>query len=190
MKRSIRLAVAASMISAFACNAHAADSSDQYVGLGLGAFNLDNGVNSKMTAGSYLQLGHNFMDNLGAEIRVGLTGTTGEELTLQPRMKIKSFMAAYLKPQYQLDSQWTAYGLLGVANINGTYSVGVSPKQNKSRAGISYGLGMQYNVSEMYSISAEAAQMLTKPKATAATVKTNFNGLSASAFSINAQYHF
>ncbi|PIQ30323.1 MAG: porin family protein [Zetaproteobacteria bacterium CG02_land_8_20_14_3_00_50_9] len=187
MKLTLKIAFAASLLMAFSGTAQATDS---YVGLGLGIFNMGNGVTKKAAPGAYLQLGNTFMENLGAEIRIGASSTTGEELTLQPRMKMKSFVAAYLKPQYQINDQFTAYGLLGMAQINGSYSEGVLPKQNKSRSGFSYGLGMQYNVSSQYSIGAELSQMLSKPNANATTVKTNFQGLNAGVYTVNAQYHF
>jgi len=187
MKNTLKVALATSLMVAFSCSAQASDS---YVGLGLGAFNIGNGVTKKATTGGYLQLGNTFMENLGAEVRIGATGTTGEELTLQPRMKIKSFVAAYLKPQYQINDQFTAYGLLGIAQISGSNTEAALPKPNKSRTGFSYGLGMQYNISNEYSVGGELAQMLSKPKTTAAAVKTNFKGLQSGVYTINAQYHF
>jgi len=187
VKKTIKIAVAASLMLTFGGVAQA---SEPYVGLGLGAFNLGSGVTKKATTGAYLQLGDDFSENFGGEIRIGKTGTTGEELTLQPRMGIDYFAAAYLKPRYEFDERWMAYALLGVATVRSSYSEPGLVKQTKTRTGYSYGLGAQYRVMDDYSIGLEYSHMLSKPKTNAIAIKTNFQGLEASSLSLNAQYHF
>lgn len=112
MARSVHIAVAASMVMAFS---GAAQASEPYVGVGAGVFNLGNGVIKKAVGGPYLQVGDDFWENLGGEFRIGTTGKTGEELTLQPRMRIDYYAAFYLKPRYQFNDAWMGYALLGGA---------------------------------------------------------------------------
>jgi len=187
MNRTIKMAGAVCMMFAFSGIAQA---SDPYVGLGFGAFNLGTGASKNTVTGGYLQLGDDFSDNLGAELRVGASGKTGEELTLQPRIGIDYFAAALLKPKYNINDNWMIYGLIGVATLKASYSQGAFPKQTKTRTGYAYGLGAQYRMSENYAIGAELYHMLSKPKATAATINTNFKGLESSSFSLSAKYYF
>lgn len=186
MKNTLKVTFAAALLG-FASSAYA---SEPYVGLGFGAFNLGSGVTKKATSGAYLQLGDDFSENFGGEIRIGKTGKTGEELTLQPRMGIDYYLAAYLKPKYEIDDNWMAYALLGVATMRSSYSEPGLVRQNKTRTGYSYGLGMQYRVMDDYSVALEYSHMLRKPKNNIATIKNNFQGLEASSIALNVQYHF
>ncbi|MDQ6996840.1 MAG: porin family protein [Mariprofundus sp.] len=186
MNRTIKMALATCMMFAFA---GAAQASDPYVGAGFGAFNLGTGVTKKAVGGGYLQIGDDFSDYLGAELRIGASGKTGEELTLQPRTGIDYFAAAFLKPQYHFDDNWMAYGLIGVATLKASYSKGAFPKQKKTRTGYAYGAGLQYRFAENYAIGLEYSHMLSKPKTTAAAINTNFKGLESSMFTLSAKYY-
>ncbi len=61
---------------------------DPYVGLGIGAFNINNGVTKKAAFGTFLQVGDDFSRYLGGEVRLGTSGRTGEEFPLQARTKV------------------------------------------------------------------------------------------------------
>jgi len=187
MTKTLKIAAATSMMLAFAFTAQA---SEPYVGLGIGAFNLGSGVTKKAVAGGYLQLGDDFSEYLGAEVRIGTTGKTGEELTLQPRMKIEYYGAAFLKPKYQFDDQWMGYALLGIATVRSSYSETGLAVQKKTRTGYAYGLGLQYRVADSYSLGLEYSHMLSKPKTNATAIRTSFQGLEASSLSLSAKYHF
>jgi len=187
MKRIVKMAGASCMM--FAC-ASVAQASDPYVGAALGAFNLGTGVTKKAVTGGYLQVGDDFSEYFGAEVRLGASGKTGEELTLQPRAGIDYFAAVFLKPKYNIDENWMAYGLIGAATLKASYSQGGSPKQKKTRTGYAYGAGVQYRFAENYAVGAEYSHMLSKPKANAATINTNFKGLESSVFALSAKYYF
>ncbi len=160
-----------------------------YVGVGVGAFNIGTGVTKKTVTGGYLQAGHDFTENVGAEIRFGSSGQTGEEFTTQARAKVDYFAAAFIKPKYDFAPGWTAYGLLGLATIKGSYAELALPKQTKTRTGYAYGAGVRYHIADQFAIGAEISHMLSKPKTDAVSIRTNFKGLESSVFSISAQYY-
>ena len=187
MNKHLKIAIFSSTMLIFSAQAYA---SDPYVGLGFGVYNLGSGVTKKATSGAYLQLGDNFSEYLGGEIRIGRTGQTGEEFTAQPRMRMDSFVAAYLKPKYEFNSDWMGYALLGIARVSASYSEPGLAKQTKSRTGYAYGLGTQYNINDSYSITGEFSHMLSKPKTNATAIKTAFRGLEASSLALSVQYHF
>ncbi len=181
------------MLAAACCacllSAQSAMAMDPYVGVGVGAFNIGTGVTKKAVTGGYLQVGDDFSEHLGGELRIGTSGQTGEEFTLQPRVKVDYFMAAFLKGRYDLAPNWNLYGLLGIATVKGSYSQGAQPKQSKTRTGYAYGLGVQYRFADQFAIGAEISHMLSKPKTDAVAIRTNFKGVESSVFSINAKYY-
>lgn len=185
MKRWIIAALAAATLGATVAQA-----SDPYVGIGVGGFNIDNGVSKKMAAGAYLQVGDDFSPYLGGEVRIGASDRTSEAFPLLARTKIDYFVAAYLKPRYELNEQFTAYGLLGLATVRASYVAPGAVQQKKTRNGLAYGLGIDYRYNENVSFGAEWSHMLTKPGATAATINTNFQGVSSSVYSASLKYHF
>lgn len=151
---------------------------------------IGNGVIKKAVGGPYLQVGDDFWENLGGEFRIGTTGKTGEELTLQPRMRIDYYAAFYLKPRYQFNDAWMGYALLGGATVRASYSEPGFPGQKKTRFGYAYGLGVQYRLADSYSLGLEYSHMLSKPKTDATAIKTAFQGLEASSLSLSGKYHF
>ncbi len=187
MKGFWKLACVAMMLTSFVATAHA---TDPYVGIGFGAFNLGNGIQKKAVAGGYVQIGDDFSEYLGAEVRIGRTGKTGEEFTLQPRMGIDYFVAAYLKPHYQFSDRLMGYALLGAATLRSSYSIAGSPVQKKTRSGYAYGLGLQYRIADAYSLGIEYSHMLSKPKTNPLAIRTNFQGLETSSLSASFKYFF
>jgi len=164
---------------------------DHYVGTGLGAFNLSNGVNRDTVFGGYIILGHHFNQYFSAEIRLGGTASSGngDARIAQPKQRM-DFVAHYLKPQIALAKDFIVYGLAGFAVVHGTYQAPGRAKQSKNRISYAYGAGFNYQVTGDYSIDAEFTHMLSKPGNTAATIKTSYRGLEANTLTTAIKYHF
>jgi len=187
LKRSIKAGL---LGASLLMGAGASFAADPYVGASLGAFNIGTGVNKKAVTGGFIQLGDNFSEYLGGEIRVGASGSTGEEFPPQASSKIDWFAAAFVKPHYSFNEDWMGYGLLGVATVKASHTEPGFAKQTKTRTGYAYGLGVEYKAADQIGLNAEWSHMLSKPKATAATIQTNFQGVEASVFTVGIKYHF
>lgn len=185
MKRWIIAAVAALTMGATSAYA-----TDPYIGIGVGGFNIDTGVQKKMAAGEYLMVGDNFSQYMGGEVRIGTSGRTNDDKLGLPQAKIDYFVAAYAKPKYDVNENFMVYGLLGVAMVRSSYSVPGALLQKKTRTGIAYGLGVDYRYNDAFSFGGEWSHMLTKPKNTAASIGTNFKGASSSVYTATLRYHF
>jgi len=162
---------------------------EHYIGVGLGALNLGNGVNKKLAFGGYLQIGHHFSEYFGAEVRLGATTSNTADSPLSGKQRM-DFVAHYLKPQYPFTEALTGYALIGFAVVHSTYQAPGQAKQSKNRIGYAYGLGLDYQLNDDYSAGIEWSHMLGKPKNTSATIATDFKGLEASAFTAAVRYHF
>lgn len=160
-----------------------------YVGLGMGGLNVGNGIQKKGAFGGYLQLGHNFSDWLGAEIRLGASGSVNVTQPTAAKERI-DFVAHFLKPYMALSSDLNIYGLVGFAVTHSTYQATGQSKLKKNRFSYAYGLGLEYALNKDYSISADVWHMNSKPKNTAATIGTTFKGLEASAYTATLRYNF
>jgi len=160
-----------------------------YIGVGAGAINLGNDLSKKAVFGSYLQIGHHFSENFGSEVRLGATTSQSVDLPVGAKQRM-DFVAHYLKPQYGLNSELTAYALLGFAVVHTTYQPAGGTKQSKNRIGYAYGIGLDYRLNADYSAGMEWSHMLSKPKNSAATIGTSFKGLEASLFIAAVRYHF
>ncbi|PIP01718.1 MAG: porin family protein [Zetaproteobacteria bacterium CG12_big_fil_rev_8_21_14_0_65_54_13] len=186
MKKWINIAIAALTLTlslpAWADGSH-------YIGVGAGAINLGNGLSKKAVFGSYLQIGHHFSEYFGAEVRLGATSSSTGDLPARAKQRI-DFVAHYLKPQYALSSDLTAYALLGFAVVHSSYQAAGGAKQSKNRIGYAYGLGLDYRLNDDYSAGMEWSHMLSKPKNSSATIGTSFKGLEASLFTAAVRYHF
>jgi len=187
IKNISTIALAFGLLLFAATNAQA---SDPYIGISGGVFNLGSGVSKKTVSGGFVQAGDDFSEFLGAEIRLGASGKTGEEGTTQPKTGIDYFAAAFIKPKYDFNDQWMGYALLGVATLRASYSQVGFAKQTKTRTGYAYGLGVQYRFADNYAFGAEYSHMLGKPKTDAVSIKTNFKGLESSVFTLGLKYYF
>ncbi len=177
------------MALGFASPAFAAG--DHYVGAGLGAFSLSNGVNRDTVFGGYMILGHHFNEYFSAEIRLGGTASSGDGDAIAPQPKQRmDFVAHYIKPQIALTEELTAYALGGFAVVHGSYQAPAGAKQSKTRISYAFGAGFNYQVSDDYSIDAEVTHMLGKPDNSAATINTNYRGLEANSYTAAIKYHF
>jgi len=164
---------------------------DHYVGAGLGAFSLNNGVNRDTVFGGYMILGHHFNEYFSAEIRLGGTASSGDGDAIAPLPKQRmDFVAHYMKPQIAIADDFIVYGLAGFAVVHGSYQAAGKARQSKNRISYAFGAGFNYQVTDDYSIDAEFTHMLGKPDNTAATIATSYKGLEANTFTTAIKYHF
>ena len=99
------------------------------------------------------RLGYDFMDNLGAELR----GTTALSKNAEDTSKFKQ-IGAYLKPNVDITSALNLYGLLGASKVNMSNPGAMNDKET----GFSYGLGLDYSVSDSFSVFLDAVDYLRK----------------------------
>lgn len=140
MSHSFKIASAFCLMLAFSGSAFA---SDPYVGASLGAFNVGTGVSKKAVTGGFVQIGDDFSEYLGAELRIGASGNSKQGGAAQAKARIDYFGAALLKPKYNFDDQWMGYALIGVATLRSSYTETGLAKQKKTRTGYAYGLGVR-----------------------------------------------
>jgi len=98
--------------------------------------------------GITLVAGYDFMDYLGAELRAAIAvsgADTGNDDMQQ--------FGLYLKPQYPVTPEMNVYGLLGYSMINMSDDWnGVNNVFDGDNDGISFGLGLDYGVTENISV--------------------------------------
>jgi len=184
-----KITIASALCLSLACSGNAF-ASDPYVGASLGAFNVGTGVSKKAVTGGFMQVGDDFSEYLGAELRIGTSGNSKQGGATQARARIDYFGAALLKPKINFDDQWMGYALLGVATLKSSYSETALAKQSKTRTGYAYGLGVQYRLGDNYALGAEYMHMLSKPKTDATLIKTSFKGVESSVFTLGMKYYF
>jgi len=187
MNNANKIASALCLMLAFSGSAFA---SDPYVGASLGAFNVGTGVSKKAVTGGFVQIGDDFSEYLGGELRIGTSGQSNLGGAAQAKARIDYFGAAFLKPKYNFDDQWMGYALIGIATLRSSYTETGLASQKKTRTGYAYGLGLQYRLSENYALGAEYSHMLSKPKTDATAIKTSFQGAEASVFTLGMKYYF
>ena len=132
---------------------------------GLGATLMQSKQNADATAtpaiaafddkqvGITARLGYDFMDYLGAELR-GASAVAKDNTGLT---KIKQY-GAYLKPNIDIADSLNLYGLLGASKVNMSQPGNVNTKNT----GFSYGLGLDYDVSNSFSVFVDAVNYLQK----------------------------
>ena len=124
----------------------AKQTSDNTVVPAIGAF-------SDRQVGITAKLGYDFMDYLGAELR----GTSAVSKVDTNNVKIKQ-IGAYLKPNFDITDSLNLYGLLGASKVNMSNPGAVNDKET----GFSYGLGLDYGVSDSFSVFLDAVDYLRK----------------------------
>ena len=110
---------------------------------------------SDSQTGITARLGYDFMDYLGAELR-GASAISGAD-TANGAEKIKQ-IGAYLKPNFDLTDSLNLYGLLGASKVN----MSKPGTPNTKTTGFSYGLGLDYAVSDTFSVFIDAVDYLRK----------------------------
>jgi len=108
---------------------------------------------SDKQVGVTARLGYDFMDYLGAELR----GTSALSKEDNGNEKIKQ-IGAYLKPNVDITSALNLYGLLGASKVNMSNPGAMNDKET----GFSYGLGLDYSVSDSFSVFLDAVDYLRK----------------------------
>jgi len=154
-----------------------------YIGIGLGAIEMDTGVSKKSGLGGYLQLGYDFTDFnrfLGAEFRLGTSSRASQA-------KVDYFVSGFLKLNLELTREFRAYSLLGMTNLKTSYQT-ATVKKSKTGSAFSYGFGGEYRLDRDFSIASEWVRYSTK--ANGGSVTTNFTGLDVNGFTLSAAYHF
>jgi hypothetical protein len=99
------------------------------------------------------RLGYDFMDYLGAELR----GTAGVAKADAGISKFRQY-GAYLKPNVDITDALNLYGLVGASKANLTEPGNVNTKNS----GLSYGLGLDYGVSDSVSVFVDVMDYLKK----------------------------
>ncbi|MDQ6950694.1 MAG: outer membrane beta-barrel protein [Mariprofundales bacterium] len=155
-----------------------------YVGIGLGAIEMNTGVAKKSALGGFLRLGYDFTDFnrfLGAEFRVGTSARAS-------RAKVDYFLSGFLKLNLELTRQFKGYGLIGATNLKTSYQT-ASVTRSKTGGAFSFGFGGEYRIDRDLSLAGEWVRYATK--ADASTLNTSsFSGLDVNGFTLNAAYHF
>ena len=128
---------------------------------------------SDRQTGITARLGYDFMDYLGAELK-GTSAVSGAD-TANGAVKIKQ-IGAYLKPNYDLTDSLNLYGLLGASKVNMSNPTTTA---NDKETGLSYGLGLDYSVSDSFSVFVDVMDYLNK---------SNRNDIYGA--TLGAAYHF
>ena len=125
-----------------------------YMGIGLGDYNLKYSQPAYSQRdnvfGGYLQLGSDFNDYLGAELRIGTTAKGSNAYGGGTVDQSADYLFSYLmKLQYPTTPDLRLYGLIGgttgKAKVTATPAVILSVG-TKTATGVSYGLGLDYQV--------------------------------------------
>ena len=99
------------------------------------------------------RLGYDFMDFLGAEVR----GTAALSKDNDGIDKFKQ-IGAYLKPNYDVTDALNLYGLVGASQANLANPSDMDDKET----GLSYGLGLDYSVSDTVSVFTDVVNYMKK----------------------------
>jgi len=180
--QSVRLLAIAAALFMCITPARAAD---HYTGLGIGAFQMDGGVGSKTAAGAYIQLGHEFMDYLSAEVRIGTAGSATKN---NEKMQLDWLVAHFIRPYYDISGDLSVYGLAGFSVNHSSYQVGAGSKLKKTNISLSFGGGMQLDLGNQLSVGAEWVSYARE--ADASRRATSFQGLNVSSFTGTLKYEF
>jgi opacity protein-like surface antigen len=131
-----------------------------YMGLGLGAYNLQLKINSVPVSqnntafGGYLQLGSDFNDYLGAELRIGTTNKESSTHATGSLSQQEDYMFSYLlKLQYPTTPDLRIYALLGGTTakdkVSGTaVSAAVASAASGTKTAFSFGAGVDYRIAD------------------------------------------
>lgn len=131
---------------------------DGYIGVGLGGFNLNLGSDFKKTAfGGYIKGGTDINEWLGAELRVGLTGSAKKSIVGGGTAKGSAswFISYLLKPQYTFSDTARVYALIGGTTARIKTSVTGFPSDKFTKTGITYGVGGEYVVADNIALGVE-----------------------------------
>ena len=158
---------------------------NHYAGLGLGAFQMDAGVGAKSAVGGYVQLGHEFMPYLSAEIRLGTTGSATKN---GEKMQMDWLVAHFIRPYFDVTGDFSVYGLGGFTVNHTTLQAGAANKLKKTNISLSFGAGVQADLGNNFVLGAEWVSYAREADATRRT--TQFQGLNVNSFGATLKYEF
>ncbi|MDQ6965906.1 MAG: outer membrane beta-barrel protein [Mariprofundaceae bacterium] len=182
MKTSFRLLAVAAIL--FVCITPAR-AGDHYAGLGIGAFQMDGGTGSKTSAGAYIQLGHEFMDYLSAEVRIGTASSATKN---NEKMQLDWLVAHFIRPYYDISGDFSVYGLAGFTVNHSTLQIGAGSKLKKTNVSLSFGAGVQADIGNNLAVGAEWVSYAREADASRRT--TSFQGLNVSSLTATLKYAF
>ncbi|HXH72284.1 MAG TPA: porin family protein [Mariprofundaceae bacterium] len=148
-----------------------------YAGGGLGMFTLDSGVGSDTVLGGYASLGADVNENVGAELRLGKTGTgSTPAFGFNVNYGIDYFLSAFGKVQFPVTGDLNLYGLLGFTYAKASASVS-SPvllagvRNSGTNTSFSFGLGGDYRFTDNLRAGLEWVAYASDVSGLAATIK-------------------
>ncbi len=113
-------------------------------------------------AGIMIRSGYEYSKNFGLEVRGSMTLGSEEKLSHDYSIGL------YVKPKAQLAQNFTIYGLLGYGLHQISFSEieefteGKITKSETSLSALSYGVGMEYNVADKWSLFLEGMQVVNE----------------------------
>ncbi len=123
------------------------EKSPWYVGVGLASGQVQLGSREDKTYGPMAKVGYELSKYLSAEVRGFRTNWDYEG------GKIKHY-GAFLKPQYPINEELNFYGLVGYAKTS------LENQRIFSDTGLAYGAGLEYAMSEKYSLFIDYERLL------------------------------
>lgn len=156
-----------------------------YTGVGIGAFQMDGGAGSKSAVGGYVQLGHEFMPYLSAEIRMG---TTGSATMNGEKMQLDWLVAHFIRPYFDVTGDFSIYGLAGFTVNHSSLQIGTANKLKKTNISVSFGGGVQADIGNNLSLGAEWVSYAREADATIRA--SQFQGLNVSSMTATLKYNF
>ncbi|GAA4889800.1 porin family protein [Ferrimonas pelagia] len=172
MKRIILpLALAAPLL----CPIASANTGQAYIGGQLNYHTVDFSSADAKPLSVAVQLGYQFSDFVGAEIRAG--SGVNEDSIGEADIKVKNHYGAYLNAGIPLSDWVRVYALAGITSAKLTMKI---PNQSSSSSDsdFSYGAGISLNANEQTKVSLEYLQMVDK------------GGIELSGFNLGITYHF
>lgn len=182
MLRSVRLLALAAAL--FACITPAR-AEGHYTGVGIGMLTMDAGAGSKSAVGGYVQLGHEFMQYLSAEVRIG---TGGPATRSNEKMQLDWMAAHFIRPYFDVTGDFSVYGLAGFTVNHSSLQIATANKQKKTNISLSFGAGAQMDIGNNLIVGAEWVSYAREADATRRA--TQFQGLNISSFTGTLKYNF
>jgi len=113
-------------------------------------------------AGLLIRSGYEFSKNFGIEVRGSMT------LASEEKIKHDYSVGLFVKPKVRLAEKFTLYGLLGYGMHQISFpsiedfTNGDVTNSKTSLSAISYGIGMEYNVADKWSLFLETMQVVNE----------------------------
>jgi len=131
-----------------------------YVGIGVGGFSMDFGLDSKTAFGGYVQVGADYGDYIGGELRVGGTSNATSNVILPVvgivnyKFRVDYFISYLGKIRLPINKGLELYALFGGTSMKTRLSVNAT-SHTSSNTGFSFGGGINYNTGEQLSLGFE-----------------------------------